>query len=169
MAINYTEKGNGLHNAIAAAGLSLWQEGNAWKTGPGQESAVQAIIDSYTLAQAKAVKKAQSLAIAKSLRDKVVAAISPGEMASWPIKRDEALRYSQTGNAADAPLLSMEAQARGITLAAMMTRVASNAASFAAAEAAIGGADGRHRDAIDKLLRFEDVADYNLNTGWPEV
>jgi hypothetical protein len=168
MAINYTEKGIGLHDAIIAAGHSLhFDSARGWVA--SDEAAVQASIDSYTLAQAKAEKKSQSLAIAKSLRDKVVAAISPGEMASWPIKRDEAIRYSQTGNAADAPLLSMEAQARGITLAAMMARVAANSASFAAAEAAIGGADGKHRDAIDALTTFEALAAYNLNTGWPEI
>ena len=43
--INYTEKGHGLHEAIANAGHKLWNEDRAWKS--TDDVAVQAIIDSY--------------------------------------------------------------------------------------------------------------------------
>jgi hypothetical protein len=167
MAIRYTEKGIGMHDAIIAAGEFLYEDSAlGWVC--SDEAAVQAIIDNYTLDQAKAEKKAQSLAIAKSLRDKVVAAISPGEMASWTIKRNEALAYSQTRKPEDAPLLYTESLARGISLDEMLLKVMANSNAFSAAEAAISGADGRHRDAIDNLPDFKAVVEYNLKLGWPD-
>lgn len=45
MTINYTEKGVGLHQAIAAAGYGLRRENNVWIS--TDDTAVQAIIDSY--------------------------------------------------------------------------------------------------------------------------
>ena len=164
MSINYIEKGQGLHAAIAAAGHWLRQVDRVWQS--SDDASVQAIIDAYTLDQAKAERMRESLVIAKGLRDAVVADISSGEMASWPIKRDEALAYAASGNQADAPLLSAEAQARGISLDAMLAKVSANAAWFQVAEAAIGGADGRHRDAIAALQTFEAVAAYDLTAGW---
>lgn len=70
MAINYTEKGIGLHQAIAAAGLRLWQEPSGWKS--SNDAAVQAIIDAYNpLPDYKATKidaiKADGLARIQAL------------------------------------------------------------------------------------------------------
>lgn len=45
MAINYIEKGNGLHEKISGLGLSLWEENRVWKS--SDDVAVQAIIDAY--------------------------------------------------------------------------------------------------------------------------
>lgn len=162
--INYIEKGPGLHRAIAAAGYSLEQRDRVWQS--SDDEAVQLIVDGYTLDQAKGERMRESLMIAKRMRDAVVADISSGEMASWHIKRAEAHAYATSGNAADAPLLLAEAQARGITLDAMLAKVSANAQRFQAAEAAIGGADGRHRDAIAALQTFEAVAAYDLTAGW---
>ena len=81
----------------------------------------------------------------------------------------KAIAYAQSGNAAQAPMLSAEAAARGITLGAMLTRVQANANAFAALEAAIGGADGKHRDALAALQSFEAVLAYDLTAGWPVV
>lgn len=165
--IAYIEKGQGLHKAIAQAGHWLRQVDRVWQA--SDDAAVQAIIDAYTLAQAKAERMRESLVIAKGLRDAVVADISSGEMASWSIKREEALAYAASGNPADAPLLSAEAQARGIPLDAMLAKVSANTGRFQAAEAAIGGADGRHRDAIAALSTFEEIAAYDLTAGWPDL
>jgi hypothetical protein len=169
MAIKYTEKGIGLHDAIAAAGLSLWQEGGEWRTGPGQEAAVQAIIDGYTLGQAIANRQAECLVIAKGMRDKAINGISSGEMAGWPIKLAEARAFAADPAGAPTPMLSAEAAARGVTVAELVGKVGGNSARFAALEAAIGGTDGRHRDALAKLATFEDVAAYDLTAGWPKV
>lgn len=165
--IVYTEKGAGLHDAVRAAGHWLEQRDGVWVS--SDDTAVQAVIDGYTVDDAKTVRKAESTAHAKTLRDRVVASASAGEMASWPIKRAEAMAYSQSGNGADAPMLSAEAAARGVTLPAIIARVAANAALFAGLEAAISGADGKHRDAIGALTSFESVAAYDLTAGWPAV
>jgi len=131
--------------------------------------AVQSIIDSYTLDMAKAERSLAVSLHAKALRDKVTAPIAAGEMASWPIKRDEAADYMAVGDAATCPALRQEAQARGVTLAQLVAKVNSNAARFIAAETAIGGADGKHRDAIAALETFDQVAAYDFSSGWPEV
>lgn len=132
-------------------------------------AAFQAVADAYSLADAKAWMKAQSVAIAKSLRDRVIAQFSPGELAAWSIKRDEAMAFAQSGNPADAPLLSAEATSRGITLAALVGKVAGNSATFGALEAAIGGADGKHRDTIDAAADFAALAAHDVTAGWPAV
>jgi hypothetical protein len=167
MAIYYAEKGAGLHAAIFAAGHSLWQVGMQWMS--SDDVVVQAIIDSYTLDQAKAEKCALVLAHAAALRDKVIEMVSPGEMAAWPIKRAEADAFSADAATAKCPMLEKEALRRGISLLELVAKVLANAARFEYAETAIGGTDGAHRDAINKLATFEAVASYNYLTGWPEV
>ena len=165
--IDYKEKGHGLHVAIEAAGHWLRETDGKWVS--SDDDAVQALIDAYTLDQCKSERAAESLAISKALRDAVVASISPGEMAAWPIKRAEAVAYAASGRDEDAPLLSAEAAARGITLPAMLAKVSENAQYFAGLEARIGGADGKHRDKIALLEAFEDVAAYDLSVDWPKV
>lgn len=165
--IDYIEKGGGLHQKIVSAGFSLREENGHWIS--SDDVAVQAIIDAYSLDDAKAHKSAQVSDHAKRMRDKVVRSISAGELASWSIKLSEASKYAQTGQASDAPMLGAEASARGITLAELVGKVGGNATTFAGLEAAIAGADGRHRDAIKTLTTFEEVAAYDFSTGWPEV
>jgi hypothetical protein len=167
MTINYAEKGIGLHQAIAAAGHALAQIDGAWVS--SDDVAVQAIIDDYTLDTARHEKSVLVSAHAKALRDKVVAAISAGEMASWPIKASEAAKFAASGDASQCPMLSGEAASRGVTVAELVGKVNGNAARFIAAEAAIGGTDGKHRDAIAQLATFEAVAAYDFSTGWPAV
>lgn len=165
--IDYTEKGAGLHRAITRAGYVLKQENGAW--GSSDDAAVQIIIDSYTLDDAKAYRAEEVSAHAKTLRDKVIRAISAGEMASWPIKLAEARAFEQGASAEQCPMLAGEAAARGITLAELVGKVAGNATTFAGLEAAIAGADGKHRDAIKALSTFDEVAAYDYLSGWPEV
>jgi len=163
--INYIEKGPGLVDAIMRAGHWLVRGSFGWET--SNDAAVQSIIDNYTLDQAKAYRCAEVLAKSRELRDTVTAAVAPGEMASWPIKRDEAIEYGKVGELAPCPALRAEAGARQITLAQLVAKVNANAARFMAAEAAIGGTDGRHRDAINALTTFDAVAAYDITAGWP--
>lgn len=165
--ISYTEKGYGLHEAIRQAGHWLVQTDGVWSS--SDDLAVQAIIDAYTLDAAKAAKSLEVSLLAKALRDRVTATIAQGEMASWSIKRAEAAEYGELGEAAACPCLRSEAAARGIPLAQLVAKVNGNAARFVGLEAHIGGADGRHRDAIAALQTFEAVAAYDYSTGWPEV
>lgn len=165
--IDMTKMCDALSKQIAAAGHWHYVEDGVVYT--SNDAAVQAIIDAYTLDDAKADKCAEVLAYAKSLRDKVIASISAGEMASWPIKLSEAAKYLQTGDESTAPMLSTEALARGITLAQLVAKVDNNAQQFSMLESLIAGTDGKHRDAIKELARFDDVIHYDYSAGWPGV
>lgn len=167
--INFGGKDKFAHcmDRIAAAGHYIRYVDNEIEV--SDEAAVQAIIDAYTLDQAKAWKCAQVAALAKELRNQIIANVSPAEMSSWPIKLSEAAKFAATGNAADAPMLSAEASARNVTLAELIAKVNGNATVFSGFEAVIAGVDGKHRDAIKALTTFEAVASYNYSTGWPEV
>jgi len=166
MAITYTEKGVGLHEAINAAGHCLAQVNGVWQS--SDDTAVQAIIDGYTLEQAKTLKMREVSLHAKVLRDRAVETVSAGEMASWPIKRAEANEHIASGGTADCPMLTDEAAARNITLADLVARVINNAQTFGSLESSISGTDGRHRDAINAMTDFAAVASYDYSTGWTE-
>lgn len=165
--IIYIEKGIGLHEAVRAAGYRLEQINGDWMA--DDPVAVQAIIYGYSVAQAIAHRQAECLAIAKGLRDKAIAGISPGEMAGWPIKLAEARAFAADPANAQTPMLAAEAAARGVTVAELVGKVGGNSARFAALEASIGGTDGRHRDALAALTTFEAVAAHDLTAGWPVV
>ncbi len=106
---------------------------------------------------------------ATALRNAATDGIAPAEMAAWPIKRAEAARFAETGDAADAPILAAEAVARGVPLASIAARVQSNAAQLAMLEAAIAGTAGRHRDAVRAMTTSGDVLDYDWQAGWPGI
>lgn len=117
------------------------------------------------------VKRAEFVAAAdrkaKTVRDTFVANISAAEMASWPIKRAEALAYQASGSAADAPNLALEAQARGITLADLVTKVLDKAAALSALEAAIAGRCGALQDAARAATTVAELAAIDIESGWP--
>lgn len=163
--IIYTEKGIGLHEVIGSAGHTLTCINGTWVS--DDDASVQAIIDTYTLADAQSIIRAKISSHARHLRDTAVAEVSPAEIASWAIKRAEAAAYVTSGNPADALMLAVEAGARGITLDAIVARVQGNAAGLATLEAMIGGAEGRHRDAVSELKTFDAVLSYDYSTGWP--
>jgi hypothetical protein len=158
-----------LHQAGLSPTVVSFEDGRPDQVRTPDDMAAQAIIDAYTLADAAAYLSAQITAHAKDLRDKAVEGISPGEMASWPIKRAEALAYQASGNAADAPMLSAEAEARKITLAALVGKIAGNVAGLSGLEAIIAGTAGRHADAIRACTSFDDMAAYDWQKGWPAV
>lgn len=152
---------------IAAAGHFVRYVDNVAQV--SNEKAVQAIVDAYTLDEAKAWKAAQVSAHARALRDKSTADVSAGEMASWPIKIDEAQKYAKAGVLAETPLLSAEAQRRGVPLADLVQKVQAKGSAFRDVEAHIAGVEGKHSDAIKSLRSFEEVAAYDFSGGWPEA
>ncbi len=165
--MNITNMTDALSKKIHAEGHWFFvEDGKVISSDP---AAVQAIIDGYTLAEAKASKCAEVLAHAKNLRDRVIESISAGEMASWTIKLGEAAHYLETGDESVAPMLSTEALARGITLTQLVAKVNANAQQFSMLESLIAGTDGRHRDAIKTLTTFDDVIRYDFLAGWPGV
>lgn len=167
MTIIYTEKGAGLHDAIAAAGHWLMEVDGQWVS--SDDAAVQAIIDGYSLAYCQAAVIAQVDAHAKALRDAVVANISPAEMASWSIKQAEAVAYTASGLGSDAPMLAIEAQARGSDVATLAAKVLGKGAALSQLEAVIAGVAGRHSDSVKAFAGFAEVLAYDWRTDWPEV
>lgn len=165
--IVYTDKGAGLTERINRMGLYLRQENGVMMS--NDDAATQVVIDAYTLADAQAYKCAEVDAYAKQLRDKVIKTYSAGEMASWPIKVAEAVKFLATGQVADAPMLAIEATARGTTMANLADRVSAKALAFAGLEATIAGVSGKHCDAIKACDTFEQVSAYDFNAGWPAV
>lgn len=147
--------------AFWVGGAFLW-DGGAW-----------AVVDVSAVAAAQAAHIASIQTridvMAKAKRDSVVAAISAAEMASWSIKRGEAMAYQAAGAAAtdaDAPNLVIEATARGITTAALVAKVLVKTAVLSTLEAQIAGTCGKHQDAI-AALSIDLVATYDITTGWP--
>lgn len=169
--IAYTEKGADLHDCIVAAGHRLeYQvdaEGARWIADDDQ--AVQAIIDAYTLADARAWKKRLIEAHAEALLTAFVEALhySPAEMASWSQLRAEAVAFAASADPADAPMLAAEAAAAEVPLAALVQRVAANANAYGAYLAGVKGARTKHKAAVDALTDFAEIARYPVNTGWP--
>lgn len=108
--------------------------------------------------------------LAKSKRDAIIADYySPGEMASWPIKRAEALAYQSAAAAtdADAPALAAEAAVRGITTSDLVTKVLTNSALLINLEAQIAGTAGKHRDAVAAMTTTQSVRGYDITANWP--
>lgn len=155
----------GLGEAIQAAGRRIENNNGLWYA--DDATAVQALIDGYSLADAKAFVVNAVIGYAKTVFDRAIASISAGEMAGWPILRAEALAYSASGNESDCPSIAQEAEVRGITVAALVAKVLANAAYFNALRAQISGVSGKHRDAINALATIADVASYDYTTGWP--
>ncbi len=165
----------GAMQAINAAGYAVEQRGNTLfgirmadgATGQAIDDAIMAIDTAYPVSAAADAVCKQIEVLATSKRNQVIAGYSPGEMASWPIKRAEALAYQVSNNESDAPNLDAEASSRGITLAALVAKVLADAERFAGIEAAIAGASGRHRDAVRTLTTHADIAAYDYSVGWP--
>lgn len=99
---------------------------------------------------------------ANALRNGMTAGITPAEMASWSIKRGQAMAYQ--GDPAACPMLAAEAAARGVPLSAIVDRVLAAASALSAAEAAIAGTAGRHKDAVKTAA---DPSAYDWSGGWP--
>lgn len=165
----------GLMTSINAAGYHVDQRDGVLigirssdgATGADIDDAIMAIDAAYPLSAAADVVCRQIDALATAKRNMVIAGFSPGEMASWPIKRAEALAYQVSNNASDAPNLDAEASYRGIGLAALGAKVLTDAARFAEVESAIAGTSGRHRDAVRALATHQAIAEYDYNTDWP--
>lgn len=166
MAITYTEKGYGLHEKIKAVGHWLIHSDGEWLS--SDDAAVQAIIDNYSLDDARAARCDEVTVRTRHLFDQAIADNSRGELAAWPLLVSEATAY-QTSTSVATPNLVLEAQARGCTVTELAQRVLANAAQYQALRAQIAGTSGRHRDAINALTDFSAIVGYDFSTGWPEL
>lgn len=139
------------------------------------DAAAQAYVQTYVVAQMSDLAAAQAIgikeieALAKSKRDAVVSNYSPGEMASWGIKRWEAAAYQDTQDPSRSPNLAMEAQVREIPLAELVEKVLSKAAALSQLEAGIAGTCGRKQDAVRGCTSVAEVKALcdEIEVGWP--
>lgn len=167
--IIYTEKGYGLHDAIRKAGFAIREENGEWLTS-NNAADVQSIIDTYDeLGNTVAKIKADIIAHAAKLRDKVGAGISPYEIAGWGRKIAEAEKFKLTGLDADAPNLEAEASKGGITVVELADKIIANSKKCASLESEIAGNSRFHRNAVAKCLSFDEAMKYDWSTGWPVV
>ncbi|MER2601490.1 MAG: hypothetical protein ABTR27_03950 [Candidatus Competibacter phosphatis] len=154
----------GVQRRLSANGCSLAWRDNKPVCSP-TDDAVQAVLDGWTVADAGAEVVAMIDAHARALRDGVVAGISSAEMASWTLKREQAVDYDGTDESA--PMLALEAASRGVATSAVVGRVLAKAAALSQLEAQIAGAAGRHGDAVKALATHAEVLAYDWSGGWP--
>lgn len=105
--------------------------------------------------------------LAKEKRNSIVADISPAEMASWPIKRAEAMAYQASGLESDAPNLAVEAEARETTLADLVAKMLAKAAQLSYIEAQIAGYAGKLQDQINAAEDEQALEAIDITAGWP--
>lgn len=163
--INYTEKGYGLHEAIKDAGHFLRQENGEWVS--SNDTAVQAIIDGFSISDAANFVSGLIDDKAKSLRDKFSKKVSASEMAAWASKKLEADKFQVSKNNADAPTLVIEAGFRGVTVQNLVNKVISNFDTTSQRESRISGVAGKHKDAVKSLASFSAINSYDFSTDWP--
>lgn len=160
MPLDMTKMCDDLGKRISAAGHWL-----VFEDGPvcDDEKAVAAIIDAYTLDEAKDGRCREVDLHARQLLDASMADFSIVEALGWERKRAEASGAEAT------VVLAAEAQARGIDVATLKAKVLANADGQATREAQITGIAGKHKDVIRSLGDFAALNAYDFSQGWPNV
>ncbi|HBY61089.1 MAG TPA: hypothetical protein DEH78_14800 [Solibacterales bacterium] len=149
-----------------APGHPAWPEYDRWVAAGGIPTPMVEIKVQRSLTEAQADLVARVEELASEARARVVKYASPAEMSSWTVKLQEARAFRDTG-VYTGELLQVEADARGVPLAAVVERVLANASAYAVAEGTIAGVAGRHKDAIRAFTSVEEVLRYDVEQGWP--
>ncbi|WP_066339243.1 hypothetical protein [Azohydromonas lata] len=148
MAIAYEEKGAGLHERIRTQGHWLVQEDGAWQS--SDDAAVQAIIDAYTLDDARAPIIA---AIKQEAMDRILAFLPAWKQSNLNARMNELNEARFVRSLSIPEVYEVEAM-RGIWDKAKAIRAASDA----------------HEAALKALGTFSAVLAYPWRTtGWPTV
>lgn len=125
MAINYTEKGNGLHKAIFDAGHRLELANNVWVS--SNDVAVQAIIDAFDpLPYERAQAKLRVMNQIQAAANFIEASYASVEKQTWPYQRLEVEAYLADSNAPTPTIDAIAASAeepRATTLANAVEKV----------------------------------------------
>lgn len=147
--------------------LGVVTEGMPQPSGSGYRQAWS--ITPMPLGQARAEVEREIDLKAKDLRNLIVSDLSPAEMASWTIKRAEALMYTATGLPSDAPSLSTEASARGCPLADLAQKVLDKGGMFMHMEAVISGTAGKKQDQVKQAATVAQLETLlaAVDDGWP--
>ncbi|MDD2853810.1 MAG: hypothetical protein PHY09_18135 [Desulfuromonadaceae bacterium] len=123
-------------------------------------------IIAQTIAVVKAAKTRECDLLAKAKRDGVTALNAAGEMASWPIKRAEAMAFLVSGLPTDAPNLAVEAEGK-IALSDLVDKVMLKANQLSFLEAKVANANRHHNNSIAILATAADARAYDVTVGWP--
>lgn len=91
---------------------------------------------------------------------------SAAEMASWPILAAEAKAYAISGSTADCPMCLAEAEAAGIPLSTLLSRVGANASGYSSYLAAVKGARTKNKLAVAAMTNEEALV-YDWRVYWP--
>lgn len=165
MAINYIEKGIGLHDAIVAAGHWLRDEGGVWVS--SDDAAVQSIIDAYDpIAPARAAKW-DEIRTERERRKNAGYLVAGHRFHSDADSRIQQLGLVMMGQSMPAGIQWRTLDSGFVTMTPSLAAAIFNAAAsadmqlFAAAEA--------HRAAVNELTDLAAINAYDFSGGWPEV
>ncbi len=122
---------------------------------PAREAEAQAIIDAYTLAEARAAKAAEVQARAATLQRQYMASRGWGE-------GEQAMVMSRS--AGD---ITLQATTEGISAIELTTRLNAEQNDYRQFVARVRGNRDRHVAAIGQLSSFAAVRDHDHSTGWP--
>jgi hypothetical protein len=162
--IAYTEKGPGLHAAIAAAGHWLIEQDGVWVS--SDDVSVQSIIDSFDpLPEAKAAKWEQIKA-ERDRRKHAGFAVGANRFHSDPDSRIQQLGLVIMGASVPAVAWktmggSFVTMTQALALAIFQATAQADAALFAAAEA--------KRAAVNALTSLSEIEAFDPLSNWPEV
>ena len=146
--IKYTEKGEHLHTALAAAGLSLYELDGIWHTDDNVD-AVQAFIDNYSPTVETLMTRVNSTF--ESLMMGLTSEYTEAEVNSWSKQESEARKGG-------GPMTEAIASARGISLFDLCNKILSKADSYAARSGTLIGT---------KQLLEECIKAGGASTDWP--
>lgn len=147
-------------------GAARWPEYEAWLAKPGNAPLPAAATPAISRGEALARKLSEIEEIASAARQRVTGPVSPQEMASWPVKLQQAIAFTESAPETDFEMIAIEARARGVEVIEIASRVISNARGYSAAEARIAGTAGKHRDAVRALTEAGDILAYDTTKGW---
>lgn len=163
--INYTEKGAGLHAAIAAAGHWLLEQDGVWVS--SDDAAVQTIIDTYDPLPEAKVAKWEQIKVERDRRKHAGFAVGANRFHSDPDSRIQQLGLVIMGAGIPANLQwktlggSFVTMTPTLALSIFQTTAQADAALFAAAEV--------KRATVNGLTSLQDIEAHDPLTGWPEV
>lgn len=149
--INYVEKGFGLHEHLANEGVFLEQSQNGKWVSTASDERVNNLIASYNPWPVEKAKKLLEInSWFQGEVEKLAAGTTQAERDSWSVQVDEAYGIRPV------VMLSAMAEARGITLEALILKVKAKAELFAARYGSLQGA----KDALeDKVKTFPDAGE----------
>lgn len=159
----------GLHLRLRANGFAVLQRNGVYVGRPaGNDTAIQAIIDAWTLADQRDYAKTVIDQHARDARDRATADYSAAEMAQWKTKEAEARAYYDDSGAS-VPNLQREATARGLTLDQLATKVIAKADAFLLLDAAVWARRQTLVDALNTAADFAAVNAIEISSykGWP--